>query len=137
MTLVRWNPRREFDDMFARFGDAASEGLRRTEWMPSVDISETEEGFAIDIEVPGFGREDVKVAVHQSVLTVSGERAAVDDDRKRHRVERSSGEFSRSFRLPENVDENAIKATATNGVLTIALPKQAQAQPRAIEVEVH
>ncbi len=137
MTLVRWNPRRDLDDIFARFGDAASEGLRRTEWLPLVDISENDEGFGIEVEVPGFGREDVKVAVHQGVLTVSGERTTEEDDRKRHRVERSSGEFSRSFRLPENVDESAIKATATNGVLYIALPKQAVAKPRAIEVEVH
>lgn len=137
MTLVRWNPMREFDDMFARFGDTTGEGLRRTEWLPPVDISETDEGFGIEVEVPGFSREDVKVEVHQGVLTVSGERAKTEGERKRHRVERASGEFSRSFRLPENVDEKAIKATATNGVLYIALPKQAEAKPRAIEVEVH
>ncbi|MCR9276741.1 MAG: Hsp20/alpha crystallin family protein [Pseudomonadaceae bacterium] len=137
MTLVRWNPRREFDDIFSRFGDAASEGLRRTEWLPPVDISENEEGFGIEVEVPGFSREDVKVAVHEGVLTVSGERSVSDDDRKRHRIERAAGEFSRSFRLPDNVDETSIKATAKDGVLYVALPKQAEAKPRSIEVEVH
>ena len=73
MSIVRWNPWREFDDFFPRLS-APSESLSTSEWLPAVDISETDTAYHIDVEIPAIAREDVNVAVKDGVLTVTGER---------------------------------------------------------------
>ena len=137
MSIVRWNPWREFDDFFPRLA-APSENLGSSEWLPAVDISETEGAYHIDMEIPAVAREDVNVAVKDGVLTVTGERKVEKEtDGKRHRVERSYGRFTRSFRLPENVDEGSISAKSKDGVLYLVINKKAEEQPKKIEVKVH
>ena len=138
MSIVRWNPWREFDDFFTNVATLPSEHLARSEWLPPVDISETETEYRIDVEIPAVARDDVTVAVKDGVLTVTGERKVEKDtDGKRHRVERQYGRFSRSFRLPENVDEDHISATSKDGVLYLVVAKKEKEKPRTIEVKVH
>jgi HSP20 family protein len=149
MSIVQWNPWREFDDArarlasrerssraFTRVSGAPGEALARSEWLPPVDITETAAEYRIDVEIPAVAAEDVDVSVKDGVLTVSGERRTEEtsDDDKRHRVERRWGRFSRSFRLPENANAEAIDARARDGVLYLVIPKQEKAQPRRIEV---
>ena len=74
MSIVRWNPWREFDDFFTNVAAVPSEHLARSEWLPPVDISETETEYRIDVEIPAVARDDVTVAVKDGVLTVTGER---------------------------------------------------------------
>tara|TARA_B100000676_G_scaffold299734_1_gene344465 strand:+ start:217 stop:639 length:423 start_codon:yes stop_codon:yes gene_type:complete len=137
MSIVRWNPWCEFDDFFPRLS-APSESLSTSEWLPAVDISETDTAYHIDVEIPAIGREDVNVALKDGVLTVTGERnVEKKPDGKRHRVERQWGKFSRSFRLPENVDEGSISAKSKDGVLYLVVNKKEKEQPRQIEVQVH
>jgi HSP20 family protein len=138
MSIVRWNPWREFDDFFTNVAAVPSEHMARSEWLPPVDISETETEYRIDVEIPAVARDDVTVSVKDGVLTVTGERKVEKDtDGKRHRVERQYGRFSRSFRLPENVDEDHISATSKDGVLYLAVAKKEKEKPRTIEVKVH
>lgn len=136
MSIVQWNPWREFDDLFTRVSGAPGEALARSEWLPPVDITETAAEYRIDVEIPAVAAGDVDVSVKDGVLTVSGERRTeqASDDDKRHRVERRWGKFSRSFRLPENAKTDAIDARARDGVLYLVIPKQEKAQPRRIEV---
>ncbi|MEQ8859387.1 MAG: Hsp20/alpha crystallin family protein [Pseudomonadales bacterium] len=136
MSIVQWNPWREFDDLFTRVAGAPGEAVVRSEWLPPVDISETEKDYRIDVEIPSVAAADVDVSVKDGVLTVSGERRteSESDEGKRHRVERRWGRFSRSFRLPENVDADAIDARVRDGVLYLVIAKQDKAQPRRIEV---
>jgi HSP20 family protein len=136
MSVVHWNPWREFDDLFTRVAGPPGESLNRSEWLPPVDITETEKAFRIELEIPAVAAEDVVVAIKDGVLTVSGERSTESDstDDKRHRVERRWGRFSRSFRLPENVDEDAIEARSKDGVLYLTVTKKEKAQPRKIQV---
>ncbi len=133
--IAHWNPWREFDDLFTRLS-APGEALARSEWLPPVDISETEGAYHIDLEIPSVAPEQVEVSVKDGVLTVSGERVGESEahEGKRHRVERRWGRFSRSFRLPENVDEDAIEARSRDGVLYLTIAKKEKAQPRRIEV---
>ena len=128
MNIVHWNPWRELDDARAT--------LARSEWLPPVDITETEAAYRIDVELPAVAADDVNVSVKAGVLTVSGERKSESesDEGKRHRVERRWGRFSRSFRLPDNVDESRIEARAKDGVLYVTVAKKEQARPRRIEV---
>ena len=149
-TITRWNPISEFEDLLDRynrqFGLTRSNGdregkdlLRRSDWAPAVDIKETREAFLIEAELPGMSKDDVKVTVHDGVLSVQGERRKVEEtsDEKQHRVERLDGSFQRRFTLPDNVDESSIQARFNDGVLSLSLKKVEPAQPRAIEVEVH
>ena len=138
MNLVSWSPFREFDDLFSRFPISTGGNLARSEWLPPVDISETETAYTIEIEIPAVAREDVSVSVKDGVLSVTGERnVEKEKEGKRHRVERRFGRFARSFRLPENVDEENIAASSEGGVLSLVINKREVEGPRMIEVTVH
>lgn len=141
MSIVRWNPAREFDDFFNRLAGQRSNGsdehLATSDWTPAVDIRETDENFEIDLELPAIPAADVKVTVKDGVLAVTGERKYEKEVKgKVHRVERQYGRFLRSFRLPENADENRIQANAKDGVLYLKVAKRMEVKPRAIEVTV-
>jgi HSP20 family protein len=149
MSIVRWDPFRELEDMsdrlnrvFGRSGVArASEdkgGFLTFDWAPSVDIAETPEAFEIKAELPDVKKDDVKVTVEDGELRISGERKQEKEEKgkKFHRVERSYGSFMRSFSLPENVDDSKLSAEYKDGVLNVRLPKTEKAKPKAIAVKV-
>ncbi len=147
MTLVRWDPFRELEDMSERLNRVfARPALRTTgketltvvDWIPMVDISETEGEYLIKAELPEVKKEDVKVTVEDGVLTLQGERRQEKEEKgkKYHRVERSYGSFIRSFTLPESVDEGGVKAEYKDGVLNLHLPKTEKVKPKAIDVKV-
>lgn len=151
MTLIRWAPFGELDDLFARcsplFGTlptgrlAAGNAEERaaTTWAPAANISETGAEYLIKAELPEVSKEDVKVTVDDGVITISGERRneLEHEDEKQHRIESVYGSFSRSFRLPEDADIDAIQAESKNGVLKVRVPKHAAARPRTVEVQVN
>ncbi|MHA7853897.1 Hsp20/alpha crystallin family protein [Marinobacter shengliensis] len=96
------------------------------------------EAFTVEAELPGMNRDDVKVTVHDGVLTIQGERKSEEEtkDKKLHRIERFYGSFMRRFTLPDNVDENSVKANFKDGLLTLTIQKAEPKEPKAIEVEV-
>jgi HSP20 family protein len=108
------------------------------DWVPSVDVSETDGEYQIKAEIPDVKKEDVKVTLADGVLTIQGERKHEKEEKgkKYHRVERSYGSFARSFTLPDLVDEEKVKAEFKDGVLNLQLPKSEKAKPKAIEVKV-
>lgn len=148
MTLVRWDPFRELEEMSERLNRVFARPATRTtngkenmtvaDWTPSVDISETDGGYLIKAELPEVKKEDVKVTVENGVLTLQGERRQETEEKGRryHRIERSYGSFVRSFALPESVDESGVKAEYKDGVLNLHIPKSERVKPKAIEVKV-
>jgi HSP20 family protein len=90
-----------------------------------VDISEDEAAFYIDAELPGIMKEDVALTIEDDMLTINAERRQETEETKKnyHRVERSSGNFSRSFNLGEAIDQENINADFNNGILRVTLPK--------------
>ena len=147
MTLVRWDPFRELESMSDRLNRVFSrptlstsgrEALTVADWMPTVDISESENEYLIKAELPEVKKEDVKVTVENGVLTLQGERRQEKEEKgkKYHRVERSYGSFVRSFTLPESVDEGAVKAEYKDGMLNLHLPKTEKVKPKSIDVKV-
>ena len=147
MTLVRWDPFRELEDMSERLNrvfsrpslrNSGKENLTVADWMPTVDISETDGEYLIKAELPEVKKEDVKVTVENGVLTLQGERRQEKEEKgkKFHRVERLYGSFVRSFSLPESVDESGVKAEYKEGVLNLHLPKSEKVKPKAIDVKV-
>src|SRR3954464_8830011 len=114
MALVRWDPAREldtlqgdmnrlFDSFFGRRDNPGSAAARN--WVPAMDLVETEDQLVLRADLPGMEREDIEIEVKENVLTVSGERKA-EHERKGegfHRIERSFGRFSRSLGLPRGM----------------------------------
>lgn len=145
MALMKWDAWREMEDMFDRymksFGalrQGTHEPIASGDWLPRVDIAETEGEFVVKAEIPEVKKEDVHVTVENGVITLKGERKQEKEEKgkKFHRVERYYGSFCRSFSLPENVDESRVKAEFKDGVLTVQLPKSAEAKPKALEVKI-
>ena len=147
MTLVRWDPFRELEDMSERLNrvfsrptarQSGKETLTVADWVPTVDISESNDEYLIKAELPDIKKEDVKVTVEGGVLTLQGERRQEKEEKGKrfHRVERSYGSFVRSFTLPESVDEGGVKAEFKDGILNLHLPKTEKVKPKAIEVKV-
>jgi len=148
MNLVRWDPFRELEEMSNRLNRIFDRPVLRTgngkealtiaDWMPSVDISETDTEYLIKAELPEVNKEDVKVTLEDGVLTIQGERRQEKEEKNKkfHRVERSYGSFVRSFTLPDYVDDAKVKAEFKEGILSLHLPKSVKAKPKAIEVKV-
>lgn len=136
--LVRWDP---FEEM-NRLHDHFFGGVERTAqaaFRIAVDIREDEDAFVVEAEVPGLTAEDVSIDVEKNVLTLGGERKAELEEQEKNyrRVERRYGSFSRSFTLPETVDDQDITADLKDGVLTVRLPKREAPTPRQISVKKH
>jgi HSP20 family protein len=98
-------------------------------YAPRIDVRETEKGFEIAAEMPGMNPEDIDVAVHDRVLTLSGEKKVEKDEKvmNYHHVERSYGCFSRDVKLPDTVEADKVEAAYKNGVLHITMPKTEKA----------
>jgi HSP20 family protein len=114
------------------------EAISVTEWSPLVDITEDDKEYVVKAEIPEMKKEDIKINVHDDVLTVSGERKYEKEEKgkKFHRVERAYGSFMRSFTLPEDADGSKVSAEYKDGMLKVHLPKCEQAKKKAIEVKV-
>ena len=126
-----------FSDLFT--SHEGETDMEETSWMPTVDISETENGFEIRAELPGVAEKDVNVSVTDNLLTIKGEKhqEAETDAKNYHRVERRYGSFQRSFTLPRHVETDGIKAGFTDGVLTLEIPKAEIAKPTEIPITVN
>lgn len=147
--MTRWDPFKELEEMERRlatmFGRAPvrkngekEEALTVAEWAPLVDITEDEKEYVIKAELPEVKKEDIKLTVHDDVLTITGERKSEKEEKgkKYHRVERAYGSFMRSFTLPEDADASKVTAESKDGVLKVHLPKSEKAKPKSIEVKV-
>lgn len=148
-TLIRWDPFKEMEDLQSRFAkffgltparaeNGGKELMTITQWAPSVDIIEDEKEWLVKAELPEVKKEDVKVTVDDGVLTITGERKfeKEEKDKKYHRLERSYGNFVRSFALPDGADGSKINAEFKDGVLNVHLPKTEKAKPKTVEVKV-
>ena len=139
MNLVSFNPFKELDSWLNSYNQSlAFDGQKGAvvDWKPRVDISENDSQFVIKAELAGVPKEDIKVSLDNNILTVSGERKSEVEDKKHHRIERFYGSFSRSFSLPENVDESSIQAENKDGVLTLTLPK-VEPKQKLKQIEIH
>lgn len=147
-SVARWDPFRELEELSERlnrvFGrppvrrDNSKEALTVADWIPAVDISESESEYLIKAELPGVKKEDIKVTLQEGVLTIQGERKQEKEEkgRKYHRIERSYGTFMRSFTLPDSADDSKVSAEFKDGLLSLHVPKSEKAKPKAIEVKV-
>jgi HSP20 family protein len=123
----------------ARFYLRDEDMTQRGNWIPPVDIYETEShDVVVKAELPDMTREDIEVKVEHDTLHIRGTKKLPEGikDEQIRRIERSYGAFSRSFALPNTVDATKVSADYKNGVLTVKLPYREEAKPRTINVEV-
>lgn len=126
---------RLFEDAVTRL---MSEPRASRPWSPAVDIMETDDELIVKADLPNVRIEDIDIRVENQTLTVSGSRKFEKDEKVKgyHRIERSYGEFVRSFAVPSTVDTDKVAADYKNGVLTITLPRKESAKPRQVKVSV-
>jgi HSP20 family protein len=136
---------REVDRLFEEFSRGlpmlATSALMNI--VPRVDVTETDTEIEITAELPGLERKDVEISLEDDVLTIRGEKKIeTEQDNKKdgenknyHLNERSYGVFYRVLQLPPGIDPSTVKATMSNGVLKITIPKPARAQAKKIEVK--
>ena len=148
MTLItRWDPFREFVTLQSRMNrlfhdsftpEGRDEALTTSTFAPPVDVYEDEHSVTLKIEVPGIEEKDIDVRIENNTLTVHGERKFEKEEKEENyrRVERQYGSFTRTFTLPQTVDQESVQANYEKGVLKIQLAKKAEAKPKQIKVNV-
>ena len=108
-------------------------------WAPALDVQEDKDQYTLNLDLPGFKREDINVHLEDGTLVISGERKAetVAEGTEVHRRERFYGKFSRALTLPTAVSPDKVKASYKDGILTVTLPKAEEAKPKQIDVSVN
>ena len=137
MALVRYEPANllaQFHDEIGRLFDARFNPT--SEWLPAVDVKETEKEYVIHADVPGVKSEDLDITLENGVLTIKGSRNWEDkeDSGDYKRVERARGTFFRRFALPDTADSESVSAKFKDGVLQVVIPKQEKVLPRKIKI---
>ena len=154
MALTRWKPERELST-WSPFGDLvnmqrelgrvfdnlfsdAKGDVFVADWAPRVDVMEQKDSYIIKAEMPGVNKDDVRITLHENVLSIRGEKKQEKEEKdvNYHRIERSYGTFERQFALPTGVKSDKIDASYKDGILTVTLPKVEEAKPKEIEVKV-
>ena len=146
MLLTKWDPfeqlstlQGEIDKVFAgKLSDSKQKSILRPDWFPAVDIHEDKENFYFDVEAPGLDKKDFNISITNNVLTIKGERKLEEkkEGKNYYRLERSFGQFLRSFELPDTANDNKVDAEYKDGILKVKLAKKEEAKPKQIEVKV-
>lgn len=129
--LALWNQMDDLlnDDLFRNRRTTAT-------FAPAVDIVETKSGYRLTADVPGLSAEEIDITVESGTLVISGERKMEQTEQKDgyRRIERSFGQFRRTFALPKGVDLDGIQATVENGQLILDVPKPVAELPRKVRI---
>lgn len=141
MSLVRYEPWSLFDqlrrEMERGLGTQSEDSsIATSDWVPAVDIKETENRFVIVADIPGVDPDDIEVQMDHGVLTIKGQRETEKTEEKDDfkRIERHFGSFYRRFSLPDTADPESVEARSNHGVLEISIAKLEKSQPRKISI---
>jgi len=144
--MIRWDPFRDLEALQENVNRLFQEPMGRTRhepvseraWVPVVDVLSDDDKIVVRAELPGMKREDIDIELNGDMLTIKGERKFSDEENKENyvRVERSYGNFQRSFTLGVPVKATEIKAAYKDGVLEISIPKAEEVKPKKVEVAV-
>jgi len=146
MTLIKWSPNpisilNDVDNFIYSainkdYNDFTADNIN---WIPKVDIEESELSFYITVEIPGISKKDINVSLHDNRLTISGERKINSESNNDnfHYKEIGNGKFKRSFNLPESIDKNKIQAKFKDGLLSIELSKYEIIKPKEKTIKIN
>ena len=144
MKLITWSPITRpatiFNELDSWFNNVSSDlpslvnGI--TFWKPRFEVLNTESEYRVRAEIPGMSKKDISIEVTDNILTISGERKTANNGSEDDYSEFSYGKFSRSFNLPEDVEENKIKASMKDGVLALGIPRKKAVKPDVKKIEI-
>ena len=145
--VTPWKPfrelervRREMDRLWDSFFDErlTRRGEEVREWLPSVDVAETDKDIVVKAEIPGIDPNDIDISLANDLLTIKGEKKQEKEEKEEnyHLVERSYGVFTRSVRLPGQVQNDRISASYKDGILKVTLPKSEETKKKEIKIKV-
>jgi HSP20 family protein len=140
--LAPWRPFKDLSSFRDRLWDSffwERPLARICEWVvPSLDLSETKDNFVVKAEVPGMDAKDISISLTGDVLTIKGEKKQEKEEKEEdyHVVERSYGSFSRSIRLPAEVESGKVEASYKHGILRITLPKSEKVKAKEVKIKV-
>ena len=135
MRVERWSPMQELEALERRmrqlFAQSGAEAA-----LPSADVYETADEFVVQIEAPGFDREELETEIVERVLVVRGNRSEESEQTEKtfHRRERLEASFERRIPIPSDADTDRVAATFAKGVLEIRAPRAAGAGTRKVEI---
>jgi HSP20 family protein len=140
--ITRWDPFREFEDLYTRlgrlwdteFGSAFGTGTGEGGWVPLADLSETQDAYMVEVDVPGVKRDDINVELAGNELVVTGELKETEREGLFRKRTRRTGRFEYRTSLPQDVEADKIEAKLTDGILTLRVPKAEEAKPRRIQI---
>lgn len=126
---------RLFEDIFpGREADGSRSGGSR-QWVPQVDVMETDGAYRLRVDLPGVSREEVTINAENNQITIQGERGVAEQQSETMlRTERAHGRFYRSLMLPTDINPEKAKAQFQDGVLLIDLPKVGKSKAKAISI---
>jgi HSP20 family protein len=140
-TMVRWEPFREIaalQNEMSRFMNGLLEDNGRTtrDWVPALDVWETEGEVVYALDLPGIPEDKISVELDDGALTITAERERTEEESKDrfYRFERRYGTFTRTFGVPQGVTESDVRADYKNGVLEVHVEKPEQPKPKRIQV---
>lgn len=145
MTLVRFNPAKNtssvnpwFTDVFESVFNDPILTDRLPNRNPAVNIAETDGDFQIELAVPGMKKEDFKISIDKNVLSISSEKKNenVQEGKKFSKREFSYASFTRSFNLPETIDQSKVDAAYSDGILKLTVAKKEEAKVQSREIAV-
>jgi HSP20 family protein len=135
----RWDPLREFEDLYTQMGRLMGTAFTPpsgtgTSWVPLADLSETDDAYLIEVDLPGVKSKDINIEVVGNELLITGEVKQTEQKGLLRRKQRRVGEFELRVALPHEVDADRIDANLADGVLTVRVPKRETAKARRIKV---
>ena len=138
----RWDPLREFTDLQDRMGELVQSAFGSLadavqSWRPLADLSETDDHYLLEVELPGVKRDDISIEVQGNELSISGEFREKEKVGWFRSRTRRTGRFEYRAVLPQGINEDGINAELAEGVLTVTVPKSAAAKRRRIEITAH
>jgi HSP20 family protein len=145
--VTPWKPfrelervRREMDRLWDTFFEERPRkgGEEVGAWLPPLEVAETKNDIVVRIEIPGIDPKDIDISLTNDLLTIKGEKKNEEEEtgENYHLTERSYGSFSRSIRLPGEVQSDKISASYKNGILKVTLPKSEEAKKKEIKIKV-
>ena len=144
MQLTRFNPLAEIDEIQQRLNRMFLDRTAKTgdpvfaDFMPAVDIEETDTEFIVKADLPDVKKEEIKIQLQEGVLAIEGERRQEKEAKGKrfHKIEREYGRFVRRFAMPTEVDAEKVRAEFKEGVLSVFLPKATTARPKQIDIKI-
>jgi HSP20 family protein len=127
-----------FESIMSRDPEEMMNSVRRTKTLPAANVNESDDGYSVELALPGMKKADISMKVEEDLLTIFSESTNEKEEKSENSILRefNYSSFSRSFNLPDNINREDIKANYKNGVLTVSIPKLEEAKRKSFDIQI-